>query len=314
MSVIAITDYFDAPSAEEQAILGDLIGTDVATDTEILLVWHAEIDDTYISGLPRLRGVQRYGVGHENLHLDSLKSKGIVCCNSPDYGVDEVADTAVAMIMNITRGISLYNDLAKTLKHDWQENVIRGIRRSSELTVGVVGAGRIGSSVLLRCRQLGYKTCFYDPYLARGYEKIIHADRFDHLHQLLAAADVVSLHAPLNAETMGMVDGDFIARMRPGSSLVNTARGRLVADLDILYTALATNHLSQVALDVLPDEPPRQCQLIAAWRDAANPMQSRIMINPHTAYFSEESYLEIRSKAALNAQRLYHREEPFNRL
>jgi D-3-phosphoglycerate dehydrogenase len=82
----------------------------------------------------------------------------------------------------------------------------------------------------------------------------------------------------------------------------------------MLYTALGTNHLSQVALDVLPDEPPRQCQLIAAWRDAANPMQSRIMINPHTAYFSEESYLEIRSKAALNAQRLYHRQEPFNRL
>jgi phosphoglycerate dehydrogenase-like enzyme len=314
MSVIAITDHFDAPSPEEKAILGNLVGTHVGADTEILMVWHAHIDQDYISELPKLRGVQRYGVGYENLDLDSLKTAGITCCNNPDYGVDEVADTAVAMILNITRGISLYNHVAKGLKDTWQENVLRGLRRTSETVIGVIGAGRIGSSVLLKTRQIGFRTCFYDPYLPRGCEKVVKADRLDTIDELLANSDIVSIHTPLTPETAGIIDEAFIARMKPGASLVNTARGRLVADLEILLPAIQSNHLHHVALDVIPDEPPVDNQFIATWRDTNNPLSQRITINPHTAYFSEESYLEIRSKAAMNALRIYNREKAFNLL
>ncbi len=314
MSVIAITDHFDVPSAEEKSILGDLVGTDIDSETQILMVWHAIIDDQYIAELPNLRGVQRYGVGYENLHLGALKSKGIVCCNNPDYGVDEVADTALAMMLNITRGISVYNNTARGLASSWQENVLKGLRRTSETMVGVIGAGRIGSSVLLKCRQLGFKTCFYDPYLPRGYEKVVRAHRFDTLKELLGGSDVISLHAPLTPETMGLVDDEFIASMKAGSSLVNTARGKLVASLSVLLDALRSHQISHVALDVLPDEPPIDNEFIRAWRDTSNPLSQRITINPHTAYFSEDSYLEIRSKAALNALRIYNRSAPFNLL
>lgn len=314
MSVIAITDHFNAPCAEENQILGDLVGVDVGIDTEILMVWHAVIDEKYISGLPRLRGVQRYGVGYENLDLTALKARGIVCCNNPDYGVAEVADTALAMILNITRGIGIYNSLAKHLSGSWQENVLRGLRRTSDLSIGVIGAGRIGSSVLLKCRQLGFKTSFFDPYVARGYEKVLSSSRFDCLHDLLKDSDIISLHVPLTPETAGMVDRDFIHSMKPGSSLVNTARGGLVADLTVLLDALTSQQIHQVALDVLPEEPPSDSELLHVWRDRSNPVSNRIIINPHTAYFSEQSYIEIRSKAARNALRLYNTETPYNLL
>lgn len=314
MSTIAITDYFSEPGPEERAVFGDMIGTEVAQDTEVLLVWHATINESYISRLPRLRGVQRYGVGYDNLDLSYLKSKGLICCNNPDYGVDEVSDTAVAMILNVTRGVFRYSELAKGLRASWQENVLTDIRRTSETYVGVIGAGRIGGSVLLKCRSLGFKTGMYDPYKERGHEKLLRAERYDSLDDLLAVSDIVSIHTPLTPQTLGMVDTHFLSKMRRGASLVNTARGKIVRSLNDLFEALRLGHLGQVALDVLPDEPPLDNALITAWRDADCELRSRIVINPHTSYFSQESFCEIRSKAARNALRIYNREQPFNLL
>ena len=119
MSKIAITDYYSFPQ-EEKEVLGDLVGTEVSEDTEVLIVWHTYVNEEYVSKLPKLRGVQRYGVGYDTLDVPFLKSKGIVACNNPDYGTDEVADTAVAMIMNIARGVSKYNHDAKKLFDSWQ--------------------------------------------------------------------------------------------------------------------------------------------------------------------------------------------------
>ena len=108
MSIIAITDHFLEP-AEEIEILGNLVGMDVGKNTEVLLVWHETIDEEYIKSTPNLRGVQRYGVGYDTVDVKYLNSQGIVFCNNPDYGVDEVADTAVSMILSIARGVYKYN-------------------------------------------------------------------------------------------------------------------------------------------------------------------------------------------------------------
>jgi len=314
MSKIAITDYFSEPEAVEKTILGDLVGMEVGLDTEVLLVWHQRIDEAYVSELPRLRGIQRYGVGYDNLDLKYLKGKQIVCCNNPDYGVWEVSDTALAMILNISRGVGRYNHLSKKLGPTWQENVDGSIRRTSELTVGVVGAGRIGGRVLQKSKQLGFKTAFYDPYKERGYEKLLEAERYDTLEELLAVTNIVSLHAPLNQETQGMVDSRFMSMMAPGAALVNTARGRLSPNLDLLYDGLISGHLSDVALDVLPHEPPVDCRLLQAWRDPEHELQGRITINPHTSYFSTESALELRRNAAMNALNIYRGQSIHNLL
>jgi C-terminal binding protein len=314
MSKIAITDYFDSPSAEELEILGNLISVNLSSDTEVLLVWHCNIDREYVSRFPRLRGVQRYGVGFDTLDIDYLKSAGILCANNPDYGVDEVSDTATAFILNISRGISRYDYLSRGFRTSWQENVLTELRRSSELTVGVIGAGRIGSSVLLKCRALGFRTAFYDPYKVSGYEKVLGARRMFELTDLLTTSDIVSLHCPLNSETSAMVDARFLSQMKPGAALVNTARGKLIAEINDIYQALRNNHLSSVALDVLPSEPPEENRLISAWRENEDWLAGRLMINPHSSFYSEQAIRDMRTTAARNALRMLRGEKPLNLL
>ncbi len=313
MSKITITDYISTPDLEVE-ILGDLVGNEVGEDTEVLLVWHDQIDEAYIKNLPKLRAVQRYGVGYDNLDLSLFKRRGIIACNNPDYGVDEVSDTALAMILNITRGISKYNHAAKSFLTNWQENVDKTIKRHSDMVVGVVGAGRIGGSLALKCKALGYNVVIYDPYVERGYEKMIGAKRVDQLHDLLNKADVVSINVPLSEQTKGFINQDFIKSLKPGASLVNTARGGLFSDIDTIYDALLSNHIHCFATDVLPEEPPIDSKLINAWRNNDDALSGRIIINPHTSYFSQQSERELRINAAKNALRLFNGDSPFNRL
>lgn len=312
MSKIAITDYFEAPE-EEKEILGDLVGMNVNSDTEVLLVWHKKIDYGFIKDLPNLKGVQRYGVGYDNLDLDLLKSKNIIACNVPDYGTDEVSDTTVAMILNIARGVSLYNHNAKKYFNNWQENVDQNIKRNSEIVVGIIGAGRIGGSVILKCNALRFKTIFYDKYKEQGLHKLLNSSRVGSLNELLVQSDIVSLHVPLSGETYQMVDRKFISLMKKGASLINTARGGLFLNLEILFESLKNGQLNQLALDVLPDEPPNSGNLlIDAWRNSVDWLNGRVIINPHTSYYSIQSIKEMRIKASENALRIYRNQKPLN--
>lgn len=311
MSKIAITDYFTHP-IEEIEILGDLVGMEVGEDTEVLLAWHEHINEAYVRNLPNLRAVQRYGVGYDSLDIDYFNKKGIIACNNPDYGTDEVADTAIAMILNIARGVSQYNYNAKKFFDSWQENVNTSLRRVNQTTVGIIGAGRIGGNVLMKCNALKFKTVFYDPYKVRGYEKMINGNRVESIDELLLLADIISIHTPLSAETRGLINAKFLNKIKEGASIVNTARGGLFDDLDDLYDALESGKLSNLAIDVLPEEPPQEGKLINVWRDLNHEFQGRLIINPHSSYYSQESFRELRINAAKNALRLYLRETPFN--
>jgi phosphoglycerate dehydrogenase-like enzyme len=311
MSKIAITDYYPFPE-EEKEVLGDLVGTEVGEDTEVLIVWHTYVNEEYVSKLPKLRGVQRYGVGYDTLDVPFLKSKGIVACNNPDYGTDEVADTAVAMIMNIARGVSKYNHDAKKLFDSWQENIIPSIKRNSDTVVGFIGAGRIGGNALMKCNALKFKTVFYDPYKERGYEKMINAKRVESLEELLSLSDIVSIHTPLTAETRGIINAEFIKQMKSGASLVNTARGGLFADVDLLLDALKSNKIANLAIDVVEQEPPTSYKLVDAWRASEDDLEGRLIINPHTSYYSQASSRELRLNAAKNALRMFNGEKPYN--
>jgi phosphoglycerate dehydrogenase-like enzyme len=312
MGRVYITDYVTDPSLERE-VLGDALAGEPSDDVEVLLVWHKRIDDAYLDQFPNVKGVVRYGVGYDSLDLEALRRRGIVACNTPDYGTEEVADTALAMILNLTRGISRYDALCRTFSDGtWQENTLPGIRRTSDLTLGVVGAGRIGGSVLLRASALRFSTVLYDPYQPRGHEKMLGAGRVDSLGELLAEADVVSIHVPLNEETRGMVDEGFVAAMRPGASFVNTARGGLVRDLEVFHEPLRSGHLGGVALDVLPDEPPGDSPLVESWRQREPWVDGRLLINPHAAFYSETAYPEMRQKAAANARRMLSGAAPFN--
>lgn len=311
MNKAFITDYIDNPTIEKD-ILGNDLTIDFHPNIEVLLVWHEHIDKNYINKLPQLRGVVRYGVGYDSIDLDYTYSKKIYVCNTPDYGTDEVSDTAIAMIMNIARGISRYDYLSRNYKKSWQENTLANIKRNSDLKVGVIGAGRIGGSVILKANSLGFGTCFFDPYVSRGYEKLLSSERIDSLDHLLKQSDIVSINCPLTKETDGIVDEKFLLQMRDGASFVNTARGGLISDIDIFYEPLKSGKLSSVALDVLPHEPPCNSILINSWKNKEEWLDGRLIINPHTAYFSKQSYIEMRQKTALNAKRILDGQIPFN--
>lgn len=311
MSQVFITDYIDDPYIE-QAILGDSLVSVMNEDVEVLLVWHQRVDKVYIDNFPKLKGIVRYGVGFDNIDLVYAKSRGIYVCNTPDYGTEEVSDTAIAMIMNIARGITRYDFACREYTQSWQENTIGEIRRNSDYRVGVIGAGRIGGSVLLKAKALRFQTAFYDPYVARGHEKMLGAERLESLEALLESSDIVSIHTPLTEETAGMVDTRFIEKMKQGSSLVNTARGKIIGDIDVFYEPLKRGELMNVALDVLPQEPPSRSPLLDAWRDREAWLEGRLIINPHTAYYSTKAYYEMRQKAASNAKRIVEGEIPLN--
>ena len=308
---VLITDYIKNQDIEKKILKDKLSGT-LNSDIEVLLVWHEHITKKYIDNLPKLKGIVRYGVGYDAIDLEYAKSKNIYVCNTPDYGTEEVSDTAIAMIMNIARGISRYDCLCRNYRNNWQENTITSIKRINDNKLGVIGAGRIGGSVILKANALRFDTSFYDPYVPNGYEKMLNAKRVRSLEDLLKISDIVSINCPLSKETFGMIDEKFISKMKDGASFSNTARGEIIRDIDVFYEPLKSGKLSNVALDVIPHEPPKESLLINAWRNREDWLDGRFILNPHTAYYSDKAYFEMRYKAALNARRILNNEKPFN--
>ncbi len=312
MTKVYITDYISNPDVEKK-ILGKNLSTKIHNNVSILLVWHQKINKKYIDKFPNLKAVIRYGVGYDNIDLKELKKRKIIFCNTPDYGVDEVSDTSIAMILNAVRGINEYNICGKLLVNNWQENTIKSIKRISNLNLGVIGAGRIGSLVLLKAKALNFKTFFYDPYKEHGYEKTLNSKRFDKLDNLLTKCHIISIHTPLTNETQGLVNKNFIKKLKKNCIFVNTARGEIVENLDYLYDGLISKKLSFVALDVLPNEtvPIKSSKLINAWKND-NKLSGKIIINPHVSYYSKEAFLEMRNKTAQNALRILKKLKPKN--
>ena len=312
MSSVYITDYIASPDIEKH-ILGDRLSPNLHEKIEVLLVWHEEIDREYIDSLPNLKGIIRYGVGFDNIDIKHASSKGIYVCNTPDYGTEEVADTTMAMLLSFTRAIVHYDVLARQLSgNSWQENTRKGLKRLSTQSLGIIGCGRIGSAVAIRAKAFGLKVAFYDPFQPSGYEKTLGVSRTDSLESLQEHSDIISLHLPLNESTQSLIDEKFITNLKPGAILLNTSRGRILKNIDLLYQPLKENHLFAVGLDVLPEEPPTSGKLIDAWKKQEPWLSGRLIINPHTAYYTDHAYEEMRKKTALNALRVLHGQIPKN--
>lgn len=312
---IGITDYVTPPFDIEREALGEAaefvflnsereadFDPEVLGTLDALLVWHAAIGKRTAEALQKCKIVVRYGVGYDSIDLAALAAKGIPFCNTPDYGTEEVADTAAGFILALQRKILSYDLACRGFASGWQEHVQPPLPRLSGLALGVVGVGRTGTALMQRMRPFGVRLLGYDPYQPSGHEKAIGYSRTRSLGALLQEADIVSIHCPLSAETQGMVDQAFISRMKPGSILVNTARGGLIKSLDPIFDAIVSGHLSGAGLDVLPEEPPTPGLLIDGWRANDPRLAGRVIINPHTAYFSDQAWREMRYKAAETAQ------------
>jgi D-3-phosphoglycerate dehydrogenase len=291
---------------DELALERELLGAELATAKsdpgaiEVLVVHQTIVDASLLERYPRLKGIVRLGVGYDKVDLDACRAQGISVAHVPDYCTNEVADTAMALILTLVRGTRELEAALREHPEIWQDLSLARIRRASSLVLGVVGAGRIGSAVLERARPCGFELIFQDPAVAACSG----AQRVDTLVALLERADIVSLHLPLNASTQGLVNAEFLARMKPGSLLVNTARGGLLANEQALLDALTQGRLAGAALDVLPVEPPTDQPLFTAWRENHPGLAGRLILNPHNAFYSRQAAESVRRLAAGEAARL----------
>lgn len=268
-------------------------------------------DSSLIDKLHNCKIIVRVGVGFDNVDLDSAHKNGIVVCNVPDYGTEEVADHTMALMLNLTRGIQKYSH--NTEKRNWDRSNELPIRLRGK-KLGLLGFGRIGMAFALRAKAFGLDVCFYDPYLADGFEKSLGVTRCRSLESLAMESNIVSLHAPLTEETKEIIGQKFFQFVKEGSYLINTARGGLI-DINALFDAMQKNVIKAAALDVLPIEPNCDSQkLITCWEKQEGWIKDRLIITPHVAFFSPESYNEMRVSAAQEAKRVLKGQTPHNQV
>jgi len=277
----------------------DAIDLNAWESCDAVVVSRIPIDAKVISHLKRARIVVRHGVGYDTVDLETCGKAGIPVCNVPDYGTTEVADTAIAMMLAFSRGVaSLDAALRSDLKTGWSPyHNVTGLRLRGAC-FGVIGLGRIGTAAALRARAFGMDVVFYDPLLPNGTELSFGFKRAATLGELLAMADVISIHTPLTKETRGMINGAAVAAMKPGAYVINTARGP-VCDTAALHDGLKSGKLAAVGLDVLPKEPPalHPDPLVAAWQANEPWIRGRMLLNPHSGFYSPASFVDLARKS-----------------
>ena len=256
-----------------------------------------DIPDEFREKLANCRIVVTPKVGFDNIDLKSWANLGIPVCNVPDYGTQEVADHALALMMSLMKGITFHTrELKKDPRGLWRPALNPFGKRLSACTFGVVGLGRIGTAASLRAKAFGMDVVMYDPYRENGAELSIGVKRTHSLEDLFSRSDVVSIHAPLSSETENLISEKVLRSSKPGLILINTARGPIV-DLDALYNALKNGHIEAVGVDVLPEEPADpEHALIKAWANDEEWIDHRLLITPHSAFFTPESVYDMRYK------------------
>ena len=301
MSRILFADH-DFPDIDRERGIFTAAGVDVATaqcrtEAEVIaagkecrgiLLQYAPITAGVIAALPALGIVSRIGAGFDTVDTAACEAHGVWVANSPDYGVGEVATHALALALASLRNVVRYHDDVRAGK--WHYLSAGTMQRPAGLTLGIVGLGRIGKRMAHVSRNVFGRIVACDPLLIDG-DFPAYVERATTLAELAAGVDVVSLHAPLDATTRGMIGRDFFAAARRGMTLVNTARGALV-ELPDLLAALDAGILRGVGLDVLPTEPvPRDSPLLT---------DPRVILTPHAAFYSVQAERELRRKAAQN--------------
>jgi D-3-phosphoglycerate dehydrogenase / 2-oxoglutarate reductase len=261
----------------------------VLKEADALLVNLYPVQADLIEALDRCRIISRYGVGYDNVDVQAATAAGIWVASVPDYAVEDVAAHTLGLLLSAIRRIHSID--REVRKGRWDLHKEHPIIRITGRTLGLVGYGRIGRAVHTMCSGLGLgRVLVHDPYIDQSLITHSGAEPVD-LETLLRNSEFVSLHTPLTPETDGFIDAGKIAMMKPGSVLINTARGRLVKQKELIQ-ALEADHLAYAGLDVLETEPVPPDDPILGTPNA--------VLSAHTAFYSEESIAELKIKAAQN--------------
>jgi len=235
----------------------------------------------------KARAIVRYGIGVDNIDLDAARERGIPVCNVPDYCIDEVADQTLAFILATTRQVVTHANHLRA--GQWGlATQLASMKALRDLTVGVVGFGRIGREVVKRLIPFKCAVLAFDPVVpAAEIEKLgARPAAFD---TLLKSADILTLHCPSTAKTRRLMNHDTFAKLKPGAIFINVSRGDL-ADPEALTEALQTGHLGAAAFDVFDPEP----------IPAGHPLRAmpNVILSPHIASCSVPAVTKLRESVA----------------
>ncbi len=281
-------------------------------DADAILAWHdLKWDAKILESLKRCKAIVRVGAGFDNVDLEAARRFGITVCNVPDYGTNDVADHAIALLLALARGLNGHNRGSRGSPSGWVWGNVPTFRLT-EKKIGIVGLGRIGTAAALRAKAFGMKVGFYDPYKPSGWEKALGLTRYHRIEDVARDCDVISLHTPLTPETRGMIGKSYLAIAKRGQVLINTARGPIV-EWTAFSEALRSGQIGSAGFDVLPEEPLNSKDpLLKAWISEDPGLRDRLLITPHCAFYSEEALAEMRRKAAEEALRILSGEKPLN--
>jgi D-3-phosphoglycerate dehydrogenase len=298
---IAITDW-TFPDLEIEERIVKAAGIEVAArqckteaelialvaDADAVVTQFARITPAVIAAMERSRAIVRYGIGVDNVDLAAARERGIAVCNVPDYCIDEVADHTLAFILAATRQVVSHTVHLRT--GAWSLAVpVAGMKALRDLSVGVVGFGRIGREVVSRLAAFKCRVLVFDPVVTTREIESAGATPVISVDVLLPQCDVLTLHCPSTDRTRRMLDAAALAKLKPGAILINVARGDLV-DTAALVAALQSGHLGAAALDVCDPEP----------IPVAHPLRSlaNVIIAPHIASVSPPAVKKLRETAA----------------
>lgn len=245
----------------------------VAGDAVALLVGYGTVDEAVLRALPDLKVVSLFSQGHDNVDVEACTRAGVQVAHLPPLATEEVATHAWALTLALVRQLPFYS---RATPETWAARPPVPPRRLSELSIGIVGTGRIAAAYAGLARGHVHDLTSW----SRSGRALPGTRAITDLHALAASSDVVSLHLPLTDATRHLVDDDFLGALRPGSWLVNVGRGGIV-DPHALARALDRGQLAGAALDVLDQEPPAPDHPLAGRAD--------VLLTPHVGWYSAES-------------------------
>jgi len=266
-------------------------------DADALLVTYARIGRTALAGMPKLKIVVRTGVGYDSLDVAAATERQVMVANVPDYCVSDLAEHTMALLLAWWRRIV---ELDAQVRAEGWGRPLRPVYRLEGKTLGILGMGRMGQAVAARAKGFGVNLVGYDPHIPESVFRALGVGRLG-LVDLLARADIVTIHSLLGPETRGLICERTLRLMKPSAVIVNTARGGII-NTDDLVRAIREGWIAGAALDVTEPEP----------LPLDHPIRSlsRVLITPHAAWYSEEAEPELRRRAARTIVQALRGERP----
>ena len=287
---VRVLDY--RPSEAELA-------AEVADADALITLVTDSVTEAVLEAGRNLKIVGQYGVGVDNIDRSAAAALGIVVTNTPNVLTDATADLTMALLLALTRRVVEGDRMVRAgLFSGWRPDLLLGTDLKGKL-FGVLGPGRIGRAVARRARAFGMTV------LACGRSPREEGNPDDpprvSFEDLLRRCDVVSIHLPLNEETRGLFDDETLAKMKPGSWLLNTSRGPIVEEA-ALARALASGHLAGAGLDVYQNEPAVHTGLLQS---------NRVILMPHAGSATIETRREMARMVVEDVRRVLSGEKPF---